>query len=73
MRNLIAIASILAMVILLGGGCGSSEVTTKDAEQQKKEFSKDSMEEAMRKAGKGAEWEEHKRKEEEFAKGTAGR
>lgn len=69
MKTLAAIFGLGALLLL--GGC-SKDVDEATYEKQKQDFSRDNMEEAMKKAGKGAEWEEHKRKEAEFLKGGKG-
>lgn len=50
-------------------GCASSEITRNDAEKNKREFSQEAYEAAMKKAGKGAELEAEKARNAAYLSG----
>lgn len=66
------IAIVLAAALL--GGCGAvdSEVSRSDVERNKREFSQEAYEDAMKKAGKGDELAAEKKRNEEHMAGQGG-
>lgn len=62
-----------ALVALCLAGCGvpDSDVTQADVDRNRKEFSQDAYEEAMKKAGRGKELEEEKARNEAYLRGQA--
>lgn len=61
-----AIIGVLALVLLVGiGGCKSG-VTEQDTANMRKEFSEDNYKENMYKAGKGAEYEAEKARQQQY-------
>lgn len=64
----------LALCILTAGCSGSvdSDVTRSDVEKNQREFSQEAYEDAMRKAGKGAELEAEKQRNKEHLEGGQG-
>ena len=60
---------ILVLASLVMTGCAKSEVTNSDIDGLAKTYSNDSYEDAMRKAGRGAELEEQKRMAAERGQG----
>lgn len=63
----------IAGVVLAAVGCGpDSEVTQADVEKNQREFSQESYEQAMIRAGKGAELEEEKKRNAAHLAGEGG-
>lgn len=61
----------LAVACLTGCGVPDTDVTQADVERNRREFSQDAYEEAMRKAGRGKELEEEKARNEAYLRGQS--
>jgi hypothetical protein len=66
----------IALLCVVGAfalaGCSGSEISEEDMKAQKKEFSAENMEKAMKEAGKGQEWEDYKKREAERNRQSGG-
>jgi len=72
MKGAWALAAIVAIVALSGCNAVDSNVSQADVEKNRKDFSQESYEDAMRKAGRGDELEAEKKRNEDYMKSQGG-
>lgn len=63
------VSAALAAACLMGCGVPDADVTQADVERNRREFSQDAYEEAMKKAGRGKELDEEKARNEAYLRG----